>query len=236
MNALPLSLSSWLKVLNRRLAPQLYRGVVAITRETDGRLAIGGNGEPVEWAVEMARFDENRTLDHLAHQIDDDLADALGRAVADAHRTAPVVDDTVGYESSPPVFEDVSTPLALLNEAVALLPTRIVFAALPVLIVIGELAATLWITGTAPRDIIIGPNLWDLDASLLKDFKVTKVSENFTVQFRAEAFNILNHPSFQLLATNTQIFAGTSVNASAGKLQATNSSPRQLQLALKIIF
>jgi aminoglycoside phosphotransferase family enzyme len=78
--------------VNRRLAPQLYRGVVAITRETDGRLSIGGNGEPVEWAVDMARFDENRTLDHLTNEIDDDLADALGRAVADAHETAPVVD------------------------------------------------------------------------------------------------------------------------------------------------
>jgi aminoglycoside phosphotransferase family enzyme/predicted kinase len=77
--------------VNRRLAPKLYRGVVAITRESDGRLAIGGAGAPVEWAVDMARFDENRTLDHLTHEIDDDLADALGRAVAAAHETAPVV-------------------------------------------------------------------------------------------------------------------------------------------------
>jgi hypothetical protein len=90
--------------------------------------------------------------------------------------------------------------------------------------------------GNAGRDTIIGPNLWDLDNSLGKDFRVSKISENFTVQFRAEAFNILNHPSFQLLAANTQIFAGTAVNASAGKIQATNSSPRQLQLALKIVF
>jgi len=78
--------------VNRRLAPKLYRGVVAITRENDGRLAIDGDGAPVEWAVEMVRFDENRTLDHLANAIDDDLADALGRAVAAAHATAPVVD------------------------------------------------------------------------------------------------------------------------------------------------
>jgi aminoglycoside phosphotransferase family enzyme/predicted kinase len=77
--------------VNRRLAPKLYRGVVAITRESDGRLAIGGAGAPVEWAVDMTRFDENRTLDHLTHEIDDDLADALGRAVAAAHETAPVV-------------------------------------------------------------------------------------------------------------------------------------------------
>src|SRR3984893_2135557 len=36
--------------VNRRLAPELYRGVVAITREGNGRLAIGGDGEPGEWA------------------------------------------------------------------------------------------------------------------------------------------------------------------------------------------
>jgi aminoglycoside phosphotransferase family enzyme/predicted kinase len=78
--------------VNRPLAPKLYRGVVAITRANDGQLALGGDGEPVEWAVDMVRFDENRTLDHLANEIDDDLADALGRAVAAAHATAPVVD------------------------------------------------------------------------------------------------------------------------------------------------
>jgi hypothetical protein len=90
--------------------------------------------------------------------------------------------------------------------------------------------------GNAGRDTIIGPNLWNMDNSLGKDFRVSRISENFTVQFRAEAFNILNHPSFQLLAANTQIFAGAALNASAGKIQATNSSPRQLQLALKIVF
>ena len=36
-----------------------------ITREPAG-LALGGTGEPVEWAVEMHRFDENATLDRLA--------------------------------------------------------------------------------------------------------------------------------------------------------------------------
>jgi predicted kinase len=47
----------------------------------------------VEWAVEMRRFDETLTLDHLAEtgQIDGALADALGRSVARAHAAAPVV-------------------------------------------------------------------------------------------------------------------------------------------------
>jgi hypothetical protein len=88
--------------------------------------------------------------------------------------------------------------------------------------------------GNAGRYIIIGPNLWNLDNSLTKDWKVTKISETFAIQFRAEAFNILNHPNFQ--NPNTTIFAGTAPNGSAGKITATNSSPRQVQLALKITF
>ena len=80
--------------VNRPLAPQIYRGVVPITREPDGRLALGGGGAPVEWVVEMRRFDETQTLDHLADQgrIDAALADRLGRAVAVAHAQAPPVD------------------------------------------------------------------------------------------------------------------------------------------------
>ncbi len=82
--------------VNKCYAPQIYRGVVPITRGADGRLAIDGNGEVVEWAVEMRRFDETQTLDHLAQagKIDAALADAIGRAVAAAHATAPkAVDD-----------------------------------------------------------------------------------------------------------------------------------------------
>ena len=55
-----------------------------------------------------------------------------------------------------------------------------------------------------------------------------------TLQFRAEGFNILNHPSFQ--NPNATIFAGTSFNSSAGTITATNSQPRQTQLALKLLF
>src|SRR5512137_949836 len=37
--------------VNRAFAPSIYRGEVPITREPNGQLAIGGKGEPVEWAV-----------------------------------------------------------------------------------------------------------------------------------------------------------------------------------------
>jgi aminoglycoside phosphotransferase family enzyme/predicted kinase len=81
--------------VNRAYAPAIYRGVVPITRAADRTLAIGGKGEAVEWAVDMRRFDETRTLDHLADQgrIDLTLADALGRAVAKAHTVVPAVTD-----------------------------------------------------------------------------------------------------------------------------------------------
>jgi aminoglycoside phosphotransferase family enzyme/predicted kinase len=81
--------------VNRAYAPAIYRGVVPITRTADGTLAIGGQGEPVEWAVDMRRFNEAQTLDHLADKgrIDLTLADALGRAVAKAHGIVPAVTD-----------------------------------------------------------------------------------------------------------------------------------------------
>ena len=75
--------------VNAPYAPDIYRGVIAITREASGKLALGGNGTPVEWAVDMRRFDEKRTLDHIAAEIDETLADALGRVVAAAHAKTP---------------------------------------------------------------------------------------------------------------------------------------------------
>src|SRR5215831_14357928 len=80
--------------INRPFAPEIYRRVVAITREEDGALKLDGAGTAVEWAVEMHRFDENATLDRLAPtgKIDAALSDALGRAVAALHARARAVE------------------------------------------------------------------------------------------------------------------------------------------------
>jgi aminoglycoside phosphotransferase family enzyme/predicted kinase len=76
--------------VNRRFAPQIYRRVVAITRDTDGSLSIDGVGTPVEYAVDMVRFDENQTIDHLAEAgpIDTDLAHEIADAIAASHAQA----------------------------------------------------------------------------------------------------------------------------------------------------
>jgi aminoglycoside phosphotransferase family enzyme/predicted kinase len=81
-------------VINRKFAPQLYRRIVPITREGNGALALDGGGEPVEWAVEMARFDEDRTLDRVAKrgELDDRLAAKLAIAVATMHQRAEPVE------------------------------------------------------------------------------------------------------------------------------------------------
>lgn len=85
--------------------------------------------------------------------------------------------------------------------------------------------------GNGGRDNIIGPNLWDLDDSLSKNWRL---KEQASLQFRAEAFNLLNHPSFQ--NPGATIFAGTGFVGTAGRITATNSQPRQIQLALKLVF
>jgi uncharacterized protein len=80
--------------INRAFAPQLYRRVVPITREADGALALDGTGEPVEWAVEMTRFDENKTLDRLAERgrLSEVLTRKLAAEVAAMHARAKPVE------------------------------------------------------------------------------------------------------------------------------------------------
>jgi aminoglycoside phosphotransferase family enzyme/predicted kinase len=79
--------------VNQPFAPEIYLGVVAISRGAGGTLKLGQDGEPVEWAVEMRRFDENQTLDNIADTtgIDLKLADALGRKIAAGHAKAPKI-------------------------------------------------------------------------------------------------------------------------------------------------
>jgi aminoglycoside phosphotransferase family enzyme/predicted kinase len=52
--------------LNQRTAPALYRRVVPVTREPGGVLALGGDGSPIDWLVEMNRFREDDLFDRLA--------------------------------------------------------------------------------------------------------------------------------------------------------------------------
>ena len=117
--------------VNRAFAPAIYRGVVPITRDPAGRFAIAGKGEPVEWAVEMRRFDESQTLDRLAEsgRIDEGLADRLGRTVAAAHRVAPTVTNAHFTETLANIIAQNETELAAEPDLISLEDLRALAAA-----------------------------------------------------------------------------------------------------------
>lgn len=76
--------------LNRRAAPELYLGVVAVTREGDGRLALDGDGPVVDWLVVMQRFPQEALFDRLlgAGGLGREDMVALAEAIAAFHRDA----------------------------------------------------------------------------------------------------------------------------------------------------
>lgn len=93
--------------------------------------------------------------------------------------------------------------------------------------------------GNAGRNILIGPGVTSLDFSLFKNNYIKRVSEKFNIQFRAEIFNILNHPNFAPPVTpdNSDIFDGTGASTGvAGLLTKTTTTAREIQFAVKVIF
>ena len=86
--------------------------------------------------------------------------------------------------------------------------------------------------GNAGRNILTGPGFQDVDLGISKN---TLIKESVSLQFRAEAFNLFNHPNFtqpvnSILATNYgQITATRTARGDLG-------SSRQIQLGLKLIF
>jgi hypothetical protein len=92
--------------------------------------------------------------------------------------------------------------------------------------------------GDSRRNSVFGPGLVDFDMSWFKNNYIPRISEQFNIQFRFEAFNIFNRVNFADPASaNQQVFnaAGT-LNANAGLLTATSTTSRQLQFGLKVIF
>ena len=85
--------------------------------------------------------------------------------------------------------------------------------------------------GNAGRNQFLGPNLISLDMSM---FKKISINERWNLQFRAEAFNLLNRANFG--QPTIGVFAGTSVSPSAGVITSTATTSRQLQFALKLLF
>jgi hypothetical protein len=93
--------------------------------------------------------------------------------------------------------------------------------------------------GNVGRNILPGPGLLNLDSSLIKSNKISRVSDTFNVQFRAEVFNLTNRANFQvpILPDNTDLYDSTGApNQAAGLLTSTTTTSRQIQLGLKLIW
>jgi hypothetical protein len=77
--------------VNRDNAPGVYLDALPIVRK-DASLAIGGQGEIVEWVAHLRRFDENATLDRLAERggVSDSIVDKLALAIRLSHSRAPL--------------------------------------------------------------------------------------------------------------------------------------------------
>ena len=84
---------------------------------------------------------------------------------------------------------------------------------------------SLYSFGSAPRNAVTGPGLQEFDLSLQKDIPVT---EKIKLQFRAESYNLGNHPNFNIPNR-------TAFTSNFGKISSAQDS-RQFQFALKLGF
>jgi hypothetical protein len=79
--------------------------------------------------------------------------------------------------------------------------------------------------GNEGRNALTGPRYFNWDATLAREFKLR---DRFLIKFRAEFFNVLNHPNFDL--------PGTTVSGAGYNTLVSAQDPRQLQLALRASF
>ncbi|MFC7476082.1 AAA family ATPase [Dankookia sp. GCM10030260] len=79
--------------LNQPVAPALYRDVVPVVRTSEGGLALGGAGTPVDWVLRMAPVPAGDFLDAVAARggLDDRLLDAIADAAFALHAVLPPV-------------------------------------------------------------------------------------------------------------------------------------------------
>ena len=80
--------------------------------------------------------------------------------------------------------------------------------------------------GNTERGILRGDHQWNVDFSIFKRFSVTGSQ---TLEFRAEAFNLLNSVYFDLPSTAID-------TATAGRVTGTSNAARTLQFGLKYLF
>jgi hypothetical protein len=77
---------------------------------------------------------------------------------------------------------------------------------------------------------VIGPGQFNVDAAVIKRTTVGGLNEHSLLEFRAEFYNLANHPEFANPASN----AGSA--ATYGLITSTTVSPRIIQFGLRYAF
>ncbi len=89
--------------------------------------------------------------------------------------------------------------------------------------------------GNVGRNTLDGPGFATFDFSLVRNFPIFSISEEFNFQFRAEFFNLFNRPNFREPAN--RIFSSSgNVRGSAARITETTAANRQIQFGLKLEF
>lgn len=93
--------------LNRRLSPTVYLGVVAIT-ESEGRFAIEGEGQAVEYAVRMRQLPMERSLSRLLARgaVTPEMIEQVARKIADFHARSRADGEIAAYGAVPIVHRN----------------------------------------------------------------------------------------------------------------------------------
>lgn len=89
--------------LNRRLAPEVYLGVVPLRRSTENRLQLNGDGETVDWLVQMRRLPRERSLESMIKSDcvgPEDIRPSAQRLGDFYHRAAPIAIAAGDYPAS----------------------------------------------------------------------------------------------------------------------------------------
>jgi hypothetical protein len=91
--------------------------------------------------------------------------------------------------------------------------------------------------GDAPRDLARGPGAWQIDMGIGKQIPLT---ERVRLEFRAEFFNIFNHPQYGLPQATFGVpgFGGitSTVNTTTPVSPVGSGTPREMQFALRVAF
>jgi Carboxypeptidase regulatory-like domain len=89
--------------------------------------------------------------------------------------------------------------------------------------------------GSGVRAPVYGPRFVNTDFSLIKDFPLT-FREGMNLQFRAEFFNLFNHPQYFLQGAGGTGEQDINSSSSFGVINNTVNNPRLAQFALKLRF